>query len=128
LINLCRKGNWLAVLAFFLYTPSNLDKTGLLEGVFIQIFDNALLLIVEDEVIGNESLDDRFTRWIGMMINLVLSGLGVFTQARSDVATESHEKEVTDWILAFAGYGHSTQLGKDFVVKRSTLPRNVLFL
>ncbi len=47
--------------------PSNLDKTGLLEGVFIQILDDVLFLIVEDEVVGNESLDDRFTRWIGMM-------------------------------------------------------------
>jgi hypothetical protein len=97
-INLCHKGNRLAILAFFLYTPSNLDKTGLLEGVFVQILDNALLLIVEDEVVGNESLDDRFNRWIGMMINFILSGLGIFAQARSDVATESREveKEVTD--------------------------------
>ncbi len=88
----------MAVLAFFLYTRSNLDKTGSLEGVFIQILDDALLLIVEDEVVGDESLDDRFTRWIGMMINFILSGLGVFAQARSDVATKSHdvEKEVTD--------------------------------
>jgi hypothetical protein len=78
--------------------PSNLEKTGLLEGVFVQILDNALLLIVEDEVVGNESLDDHFTRWIGMMIDFILSGLGVFVQAMSDVATKSHntEKEVTD--------------------------------
>ncbi len=78
--------------------PSNLDKTGSLEGVIVQVLDNALLLIVEDKVIGNESLDDRFTRWISMMINFILSGLGVFTQARSDVATKSHnvKKEVTN--------------------------------
>ncbi len=78
--------------------PSNLDKTGLLEGVFVQILDNALLLIAEDEVLGDESLDECFIRWIGMMINFILSGLGVFAQARSDVATKSHdvEKEVTD--------------------------------
>jgi hypothetical protein len=71
---------------------------GSLEGVFVQILDDAPLLIVEDEVVGNESLDDRFTRWIGMMIKFILSGLGVFAQARSDVATENHdvEKEVTD--------------------------------
>ncbi len=61
---------------------------GSLEGVFIQILDNALFLVVEDEVFGDESLDDCFTRWIGMMINFILSGLGVFAQARSDVATE----------------------------------------
>jgi hypothetical protein len=78
--------------------PSNLDKTGSLEGVIVQVLDNALLLIVEDEVIGDESLDDRFTRWISMMINFSLSGLGVFAQARSDVATKRHnvKKEVTD--------------------------------
>jgi hypothetical protein len=97
-INLCREGNRLAILAFFLHTPSNLDKTGLLEGVFVQILDDALFLIVEDEVIGNESLDDPFIRWIGMMINFILSGLGIFAQARSNVATESYnvEKKVTD--------------------------------
>jgi hypothetical protein len=54
-INLCREGNRMAILAVLLYTPSNLDKMGLLEGVFVQILDDALLLIVEDEVAGNES-------------------------------------------------------------------------
>ncbi len=48
LINLCREGNWLAVLAVLLYTPSKLDETGSLEGVFVQILDDALLLIIED--------------------------------------------------------------------------------
>jgi hypothetical protein len=81
-----------------LYTPSNLDKMGPLEGVFVQILDDALLLILEDEVVGDESLDDHFTRWISIMINFILRGLGVFAQARSDVAAESHDvkKEVTD--------------------------------
>jgi hypothetical protein len=73
-----------------LYTPSNLDKTGQLKGVFIQILDDAPLLIVEDEVVGDESLDDRFTRWISMMIDFIMSGLGVLAQARSDVAAKSH--------------------------------------
>jgi hypothetical protein len=88
----------LAVLAVFLYTPSNLDETGSLEGVFVQILDNTLFIVVEDEVVGNESLHDHFARWIGMMIDFNLSGLGVFAQARSDVATKSHDikKEVTD--------------------------------
>ncbi len=88
----------MAILAVLLYTPSNLDKTGLLEGVIVQVLDNALLLIVEDEVVGDESLDDRLTRWISMMIDFILSGLGVFAQARSDVATESHDvkKKVID--------------------------------
>jgi hypothetical protein len=98
LITLCRKGNWLAFLVVFLYTPSDLDKMSLLEGIFVQILDNVLFLIVEDEVIGNESLDNRFARWISVMIDFILSGLGMFAQARSDVATESHDvkKEVTD--------------------------------
>ncbi len=64
---------------------------GIYKGVIVQVLDKALLLIVEDEVVGNESLDDRFTRWISMMIDFILSGLGVFTQARSNVATESHD-------------------------------------
>jgi hypothetical protein len=83
---------------FFCICQVIFDKTGSLEGVFVQILDNALLLIVDDEVVGGKSLDDRFTRWIGMMINFILSGLGVFAQARSDVVTKSHDvkKEVTD--------------------------------
>ncbi len=88
----------MAVLAVLLYTPSNLDNTGSLERVIVQVLDDALLLIVEDEVVGDESLDDRFTRWISVMIDFILSGLGVFAQARFNVATRSHvvKKEVTD--------------------------------
>ncbi len=81
-----------------MYTSSNLDKTSLLEGIFVQILDKALFLVVEDEVVGNESLDNHFVRWISVIIDFILSGLGIFAQARSDVATESHDvkKEVTD--------------------------------
>ena len=88
----------MAILAVLLYTPSNLDKTGLLEGVIAQVLDDTLLLIVEDEVIGNESFDNHFTRWIRVMIDFILSGLGIFAQVRSNVATESQDvkKEVTD--------------------------------
>ncbi len=88
----------MAVLAVLLYTPSNLVETGSLEGVIVQVLDYALLLIIEDEVVDDESLDDHFTRWLSMMINFILSGLGVFAQARSNVATKSHEvkKEVAD--------------------------------
>ncbi len=87
----------MAVLAFFLYTPGNLDKAGLLEGIFVQILDDTLPLIVEDEVLGDES-DNRFTRWISVMIDFILSGLGIFAQARSDVVTKSQDvkKKVTD--------------------------------
>ncbi len=100
----------MAVLAVLLYPPSNLDKMGSLEGTFVQFFGDTLLLIVENEVIGNESFDNCFTRWISVMIDLILSGLGIFAQARPDVATKSHdiEKEVIDLILAFAGCGHWT--------------------
>jgi hypothetical protein len=88
----------LAVLAVVLYTASDLDKKGSLEEIFIQFLDDTLLLIVEDEFAGNESFDYHFTRWISVMINFILSGLGIFTQARSDVVTKSHnvKKEVTD--------------------------------
>ncbi len=70
----------------------------MLGGFFVQILDDVLFLVVEDELLGNESLDNRFARWISVMIDFILSGLGIFPQARSDVATESHDvkKEVTD--------------------------------
>jgi hypothetical protein len=81
-----------------LYPPSNLDKMGSLERIFVQFIDDTLPLIVKDEVIGDESFDNCFTRQISVMINFILSGLSNFTQTRPDVATESHdvEKEVTD--------------------------------
>ncbi len=87
----------MAILAILLYPPGNLDKTGLLKGIFVQFFDDMLPLILEDEVVGNESFDDCCARRINVIINLILSGLGIFAQARPDVATESHdvEKEVT---------------------------------
>jgi hypothetical protein len=56
-ITLCCEGNRLAVLAVLLYPSGNLDKTGSLEGITIQFFDDTLPLIVEDEVVGNESFD-----------------------------------------------------------------------
>ena len=79
-------------------TPSDLDKTILLEGFFVQILDDELFIVVEDEFAGDESFDNRFARWISVMINFILSGLVIFTQARSDVVTKSHnvKKEVTD--------------------------------
>jgi hypothetical protein len=63
-------------------TKSDLDKTSSLEGIFIQILDNTLSLIVDDEVVGDESLDNHFTRWISV-IDFILSGLAIFAQARS---------------------------------------------
>jgi uncharacterized membrane protein YczE len=66
--------------------------------IFVQFFDDTLPLIVEDEVVGNESFDDCCARWISVMINLSLSGLGIFAQARPNVGTKSHDikKEVTE--------------------------------
>ncbi len=88
----------MAVLAVLLYTPSNLGKTGLLEGIFVQFFDDTLPLIVEGEVVSNKRFDNCFTRQISVMIDFILSGLGIFALARPDVATKSHdiEKEVID--------------------------------
>jgi hypothetical protein len=78
--------------------PSDLDETSSLEEIFMEILDNMFFLIIEDKVVGNESLDNHFTRWISVMIDFDLSGLDIFAQARSNVAAESHdvEKEVTD--------------------------------
>jgi hypothetical protein len=71
----------LAILAVLLYPPGNLDKMGSLEGVFVQFFNDTNPLIIEDEVVGNESFDDWYTRRISMIIYLILSGLGIFAQA-----------------------------------------------
>ncbi len=70
----------------------------LLEGILVQFLNDTFTIIIEDKVVGNESFDDCCTRRISMIINLILSGLGIFTQARPDEATESHnvKKEVTD--------------------------------
>ncbi len=67
----------MAILAVLLYPIGNLDKTDSLEGIFVQFFDDTHPLIVEDEVIGNESFDDCCTRRI-MINDLILSGLGIF--------------------------------------------------
>jgi hypothetical protein len=80
----------LAVLAVLLYLPGNLDKTGLVEGVFIQFLNDTLPIVVVDEVVGNESFDDCCIRRISMILDLILSGLGIFAQARPNVATNSH--------------------------------------
>jgi hypothetical protein len=70
----------------------------LLEGICVQFFNDTLPIFVEDEVVGNKSFDDCCTRRISVIIDLILSGLGIFAQARPDLATKSHDvkKEVTD--------------------------------
>jgi hypothetical protein len=81
-----------------LYPPGYLDKTGSLKGTFAQFLNDMLPIIVKDEVVGNESFVDKSTQMISLIGDLILSGLGIFTQARVDVAAESHdaEKEITD--------------------------------
>jgi hypothetical protein len=55
-------------------------------------------IIVKDEIVGNESFDDGSTRRISMIVDLILSGLGISAQARPKVATKRHnvKKEITD--------------------------------
>jgi hypothetical protein len=64
----------------------------------VQFLNDTVPIIVKDESVGNESFDDGCTRRISMIVDLILSGLGIFTQARPDVAAESQdvEKEITD--------------------------------
>ncbi len=71
---------------------------GSLKGIFAQFLDNTLPIVVKDEIVGNESFDDGSTRSISMIVDFILSGLGIFTQARPNVAAESQdvEKEITD--------------------------------
>ncbi len=99
----------MAILAVLLYLPGNLDKTGSLKGIFVQFLYDTLPIVIEDEVVGNDSFDDCSTRRISMIIDLILSGLGIFTQARPNVVAESHdfEEEITE-IPAFAGCGRLT--------------------
>ncbi len=88
----------MAVLAVLLCPPGNLDKTGSLKGIFVQFLNDMLPIIVEDKVFGNESFDDCSTGRISMIVDLILSGLGIFTQARPNVAAKSHDidEEITD--------------------------------
>ncbi len=81
-----------------IYPLGNLDKTGLLKGIFAQFLNDMLPIIVEDEIFGNEKFDDSSIERISMIVDLILSGFGIFTQARPDVAAKSHdvEKEITD--------------------------------
>jgi hypothetical protein len=66
---------------------------GSLKGIFTQFLNDMLPIVVEDEIIGSESFDDGSTRSISMIVDLILSGLGIFTQARPNVAAESHDVE-----------------------------------
>jgi hypothetical protein len=69
----------LAILAVLLYPQGNLDKMGLLQGIFAQFLNDTLPIIVEDEVLSNESFDDCSTGRISTILDLILSGLGIFT-------------------------------------------------
>jgi hypothetical protein len=38
---------------------------------------------MEDEVMGRERFDDLGARWVDVVINLVVGGLGIFTDTES---------------------------------------------
>jgi hypothetical protein len=72
---------------------------GLLKGIFVQLLNDTLPIVVEDSFVGNESFGDCCTgRIVSMIIDLILRGLDIFAQARPNVAAESHnvKKEITD--------------------------------
>ncbi len=104
MINVCGEGDGLTVLTIFLYPPCNLDGTRLVDGIQRQVLDNAFLLVVEDVVVRDEGLDDLMTRWMSVVINLILGGLGVFAQTRTDVTAEHHDvkEKVVYRIIAVA--------------------------
>jgi hypothetical protein len=88
-----------------------------------------LFAVVKNEVVGNESFDDRRTRLIRVMIGFVLSGLSVFAQTGTNVMTKRHkvQEKITNQIAVLTRRSRASQLSKDFVIKRSALPRNILF-
>ncbi len=90
MIDVCGEGDGLTVLRILLYLPCNLDGTSLVDGIQRQVLDNAFLFVVEDVVVSDEGLDDLMTRWISVVIDLILGGLGVFALTRTDVTAERH--------------------------------------
>jgi hypothetical protein len=79
----------LVILTILLNPPSYLDQSGFGQRCIIQISDNTLPFIIEDEVVGNKSLHGCSTRRVGMNANFLLRGLGVFAQARLNLAAKS---------------------------------------
>jgi hypothetical protein len=99
----------LVILTFLLNLPSYFDQSGFGQRCIVQISDNTLPFIVEDEVIGYKRLHDRSTRWVGMHVDFLSRGLGVFAQARPKVAAKSHnvKQKILNLILVTTGFRHS---------------------
>jgi hypothetical protein len=86
-------------------------------------------IVVEDEVVSNKSFDDCCTGRISMIINLILSGLGIFTQARPDVGAKSHaskRRSVTESLHLLAA-AIQRNLAKLLLSSGARLPCNILF-
>jgi hypothetical protein len=81
------KGDGLAVLPILLDPPSDLDGGNGLDGFWAEILDDMLLGVVENEIVGCESLDDGSSRRVGMHVYLLLILLSVFTQRRANITT-----------------------------------------
>ncbi len=57
-------------------------------------FEDVATFVIEDKVVGSEHFDDACSWWVDMVINFVLGGLCIFTDARSDETGEGqHIKE-----------------------------------
>ncbi len=87
-----------------------------------------LFTIIKNEIAGNESFDDRRTRWVCVVINFVLGSLCIFAQTGTDVKTKRYKvkEKVINRITILTRSGGTSQLSKDFIVKRSMLARNIL--
>ncbi len=81
------KDDGLAVLPILLDPPSDLDGGNGLDGFWAEILDDMLLGVVENEIVGRESLDDGRSRRVGMHVYLLLVLLSVVTQTRADITT-----------------------------------------
>jgi hypothetical protein len=100
-----------------------------LERVLIQNRNNELFAIIKNEVAGNKSFDDCCTRWVCMVINFVLGSLCIFAQTGTNVTTETYKvkEKIINRIAILTRSSRMLQLSKDFIIKRSTLARNILF-
>ncbi len=92
-INIRGQSDSLAVLMVLLYSPCDLNKVNLVKRVHCQCFDDSSTLVVEDVIVANKGLDHLVARRISVIIDLVLGGLSVFTQTRTNVTAERHNVE-----------------------------------
>ncbi len=90
MIDICGQSDSLAVLTVLLYLPCDLNKVSLVKRVHCQCFDDSSTLVVEDVIVANKGLDHLVARRVSMIIDLVLGGLSVFTQSRTNVTAERH--------------------------------------